>query len=76
MRFNLVDSYYTLLKNLSPNHKLELISRLSQSMKSSQVDKDTSWKELFGALEVEQSAEEFVLSLKNDRVFTRKPIDL
>lgn len=30
---NLVDSYFMLLKNLSPDNKLELIACLSKSMK-------------------------------------------
>lgn len=31
---NLIDSYFSVLKNLSPDSKLELIARLSKSMKS------------------------------------------
>lgn len=73
---NLVDSYYTLLRNLSPNNKLELIARLSKSMKTSGTKKDSSWKALFGALVLEQSADEFVEDLKRDRKFGNKSIDL
>lgn len=73
---NLVDSYYTLLKSLSPNNKLELIARLSTSMKTTKAKKDTSWEALFGAWELDQSADEFVEELKKDRNFSRKPIDL
>ena len=73
---NLIDSYFTLLKSLSPNNKLELIAKLSQSMKTTRETKDTSWKSLFGALELDQSADEFVEDLKKDRKFSRKSIDL
>ena len=73
---NLIDSYYALLKSLSPNNKLELISRLSKSMKTTQKAKDNSWKSLFGALILDQSADEFVEELKKDRKFSRKPVDL
>jgi hypothetical protein len=73
---NLIDSYFTLLKSLSPNNKLELISRLSKSMKTSRKTKDMSWKSLFGAMELDQSVEDFVEDLKNERKFTRKSIDL
>ena len=70
---NLVDSYYTLLKNLSPNNKLELIARLSKSMKTSKkAKKDTSWEALFGSWELDQSADEFVEELKKDRNFNRQ----
>jgi hypothetical protein len=76
ININLVDSYYTLLKNLSPNNKLELIARLSNSMKTTKVKKDTSWEELFGSWELDQSADEFIDELKKDRNFSRKSIDL
>jgi hypothetical protein len=73
---NLIDSYFTLLKSLSPNNKLELISRLSKSMKTTRKTKDMSWKSLFGAIELDQSVDDFVEDLKNERKFTRKSIDL
>ncbi|MEO6832306.1 MAG: hypothetical protein ABI378_07865 [Chitinophagaceae bacterium] len=72
----LIDSYFSLLKSLSPNNKLELIARLSKSMKSTKKQKDNSWKALFGALAIDQSADEFVEDLKKDRKFSRKTIEL
>jgi hypothetical protein len=71
----LIDSYFSLLKSLSPNSKLELISRLSKSMETTKKAKDNSWKSLFGALVLDQSADEFVEELKKDRKFIRKSID-
>ena len=73
---NLIDSYFILLKGLSPNNKLELIAKLSKSMKTTKKAKDDSWKSLFGALELDQSVDDFVSDLKKDRKFTRKLIDL
>jgi hypothetical protein len=73
---SLIDSYFSLLKNLSPNSKLELIARLSKSMKTAKKTKDNSWKSLFGAFVIDQSADEFVEELKKDRKFSRKSIDL
>ena len=73
---NLVDSYYTLLKNLSPNNKLELIARLSKSMKTAKKAKDTSWKSLFGTFIPDDTADKFVEQLKKDRRFIRKSVDL
>lgn len=72
---NLIDSYFDLLKSLSPNNKLELIARLSKSMKTNEQAKDNSWKSLFGAFELEQTADEFVEELKEDRKFNRKSVD-
>jgi hypothetical protein len=73
---NLIDRYFTLLKSLSPDNKLELIAKLSKSMKTTKKSKDISWKSLFGALKIDQSAEDFVEDLKKDRKFSRKSIDL
>lgn len=76
INLNLVDSYYLLLKNLSPHNKLELIARLSKSMTTDKKAKDSSWKSLFGALTLDQSVDEFVGELKKDRKFIRKSVDL
>mgnify|MGYP003537550086 FL=1 len=45
-------------------------------MKTTKAKKDTSWEALFGAWELDQSADDFVEQLKKDRTFTRKSIDL
>lgn len=73
---NLIDSYFTLLKSLSPNNKLELIAKLSKSMKTTGKAKDNSWKTLFWALELDQPVEDFVEELKDERKFNRKSNDL
>lgn len=73
---NLIDSYFTLLKGLSANNKLEIIARLSKSLKTPEKNEDNSWKDLFGALALDQSAEEFIKGLKSDRKFIRKTVVL
>lgn len=77
ININLVDSYYTLLKNLSPNNKLELIARLSKSMKTSKkVKKEVSLSSLYGSWVSEQSADELVDELKKARSFNRRREEL
>jgi hypothetical protein len=76
INLNLVDSYFTLLKNLSPNNKLELISRLSNSMKTKKSKKDSTWESLFGSWELDGTTDEFLEELKKDRNFSRKSVDL
>lgn len=76
IKINLVDSYFLLLKNLSPDHKLELISRLSKSMATSDSKSDQSWKSLYGAMVLDQPVDDFVDGLKRDRHFIRKSIEL
>ncbi|MBX2930743.1 MAG: hypothetical protein KF781_02210 [Chitinophagaceae bacterium] len=73
----LIDSYYTLLKSLSPNNKLELIARLSKSMKTTKKkEKEISLDSLYGSWQSDQTADELVAELKAARNFTRKREEL
>lgn len=72
LKFNLIDSYLGLLNNLSPDRKLELISRLSDSLKGSKKSTDKSIGELYGAFISRKSADEIIADLKNSRSFNRK----
>lgn len=73
----LIDSYYTLLKSLSPNNKLELIARLSKSMKTTKKrEKEVSLESLYGSWESDQTADELIAELKAARNFTRKREEL
>ena len=69
---NIIDSYIGLLNNLSPDSKLELISRLSQSLKSQKKPQEKSIQELFGAFASEKSAETIIEEIRQSRTFTRQ----
>lgn len=68
----LVDGYLELFKNLSPNSKLDLISGLSNSLKSGKKNKLRSLKSLTGDFIPEKNADEIIDDLKKARSFTRK----
>ena len=69
----LLDNYFSFLKNLSSDHKLELIARLSKSMKTSKkTKKEVSLRSLYGSWESEQSADEIIAELKNARNFNNE----
>jgi len=68
---NIIDGYLSLIKNLSPDAKLELISKISDSMKSSAKDKNGSWKHLFGAFVSDKTAEEMIREIRSARMFSR-----
>lgn len=68
---NLVDNYLGLLKNLSPDNKLELISRLSNSMKTAKNIESDSLKSLYGAYHSKKNADEIIDDLKQSRTFNR-----
>jgi len=67
----LVDSYLELLRNLSPNSKLDLISGLSVSLKSKKTAEGNSVKTLAGDFIPEKSADEIIDDLKKSRNFSR-----
>jgi hypothetical protein len=67
----LVDTYLELVKNLSPNSKLDLITGLSNSLKSGKKNKKSSLKSLTGDFISEKSADEIIDDLKKARKFSR-----
>lgn len=68
----LIDGYARLLENLNPKDKLDLISKLSVSVKKDMDHKKTSFKKSFGAFESKKSAEEIIKDISDSRVFNRK----
>lgn len=76
LKFNLIDSYLELLENLSYDNKLELISKLSNSLKSSKKptkkNSDRSLDDLCGAFIFDKSSNDLIIELKKSRNFNRK----
>ena len=68
---NLADYYFGFLKNLNPNSKLDLISKLSQSLKNENEIADTSLQSLFVADKSDDTSDEIIAEIKNSRVFNR-----
>lgn len=67
----LIDSYFELLKNFNTESKLDLISKLTQSMKSDIADKKSAFDEAFGAWDDNDNAEDVVSSIREARSFNR-----
>ncbi len=68
----IVDGYIGLLDNLSTNDKLDLISKLSDSVKTDLKNKKSLFRESFGAFISDKSAEEQIEEIRSSRVFTRE----
>lgn len=51
----IIDGYVQMLDNLSPSNKLDLISKLTASVKSDITNKKSSFKEAFGAFQSEKA---------------------
>ncbi len=69
---NLADFYFDYLKNLNSDSKLDLISKLSQSLKEKEQVAEVSLESLFGAYKSEETAEEIIAEIRASRVFNRK----
>ena len=72
----IADNYFGMIKNLSTDVRLELISKISDSLRNESRLKNDSWKNLFGAFISDQSAEEIIEDLRNSRFTNRKVDDL
>ena len=68
---NVIDYYFGFLKNLTHDRKLDLISKLSESLKSTENKEEISLQSLFGAYKSEETAEEIIASLKASRITNR-----
>jgi hypothetical protein len=67
----LTDGYLGLLKNLSTNNKLDIISKLTSSMKTSSEQEHSNFYGAFGAWDKYESAEEIINSIQKARNFNR-----
>ena len=63
-----LDNYIGLIENLEPKYKLEIIEKISKSLRNR---KQKLTKTAFGAYESEKSAEEMIEEIRENRVFNR-----
>ncbi len=73
---HIIDSYSGLFEGLSSINKLELIERLSKSLKTEIKTKEDKFYESFGAFGSDQSAEEIIADIKLNRKFISKDFKL
>ncbi len=69
---SIIDGYLKLLDNLSPENKLDLISRLTLTIKADIIDRKNNFKKSFGAFDSKLSADDIIEDLKVNRNFNRK----
>lgn len=68
----LIDGYLRLLGNLSPSNKLDLISKLTLSVKTDIADNGNSFYKSFGAWESSHTADELISDIRLSRTFERQ----
>ena len=68
----LIEGYLRLLDNLSPSNKLDLISKLTLSVKTDITDRKKSFYKAYGAWESKQSADQIISDIRKSRTFNRQ----
>jgi len=67
----LIESYLSLLKNMSTQNKLDLISKLTNTVKTDIAEEKTEFYKAFGGWDEHESAEELIETIKESRTFNR-----
>lgn len=73
---NIVEIFAELFEGLSLSNKLELIERLSKSIKEENSKKEDDFYKAFGGFVSDKSAEEIVNEIKSSRNFRNKNLEL
>jgi hypothetical protein len=78
---NIIDTYSKLFEGLDSFTKLELIKRLSKSLKKEKASKDKTFREksllnAFDSFPADKSAEEIIAEIKASRNFREKDLTL
>ena len=69
---SILNGYLALLDNLSTTTKLDLISKLTVSIKTDLLNKKSSFENAFGAFDSEKTAEQIIEEIRASRVSTRQ----
>jgi hypothetical protein len=72
---HIVETYSMLFDGLSSLSKIELIEKLTKSLKKEKIFKKDTFFESFGLFSDEKSAEEIIADLKLSRKFSNKEIN-
>ena len=72
INYDILNNYWGLIKTLNASCKLDLIERLTHSIRQNQKQKTNTMNLAFGAWESENSAEEIIEELRNSRSINRQ----
>ena len=68
---SLADYYFGLLHNLNTEIKLDLISKLSLSIKHLEKENTVTLDSLYGSFKSDETAEELINKIRDSRTFNR-----
>lgn len=72
---HIVDTYSELFEGLSSISKINLIKKLSKSLREDNKDKEKDFYKSFGAFSSNKSAEEIIEEIRLSRKFRKKEIN-
>ena len=71
---NIVENYFGLFESLNAMSKLELIEKLTKSLKAENKSKENNFYKSFGAFSSEKTSDEINIEIKSSRKFRTKEI--
>jgi hypothetical protein len=71
---NIIENYFGLFESLNSMSKLELIEKLTKSLKAETKSKENNFYKSFGAFSTEKSSDEINTEIKANRKFRTKDI--
>jgi hypothetical protein len=71
---NIIENYFGLFDSLNSMSKLELIEKLTKSLKAETKSKENNFYKSFGAFANEKSSDEINTEIKSSRKFRNKEI--
>ena len=73
---HIVDTYFELFSGLSPISRIQIIERLTKSLKTEDKTVEKNFYKSFGAFASNKSAEEIISDIKASRKFKQREIEL
>ena len=71
---NIIENYLKLFESLNSMSKLELIEKLTKSLKAETKSKESDFYKSFGAFSTEKNSDEINTDIKSSRKFRTKEI--
>jgi hypothetical protein len=71
---NIIENYFGLFESLNSMSKLELIEKLTKSLKAETKNKENNFYKSFGAFSSEKTSDEINTEIKSSRKFRNKEI--
>jgi len=69
----IADNFVDMIKTLSDDVKLDIIAKIKASLtKTTKIQTDNSWRDLFGAFKSDQNTEELINEIQSSRHTNRQ----